>query len=346
MPRPSASRSFTLYGDMDTGWGSTPGGETIPGPSLTVDYGDSVTMYLYAEDGLPHRFHIDYDGDGQVDTGEPASAVFTDFTSFTFTASTAGTFTYRCTVHPTTMYGTWVTNPPPPTHDVAVTGVAPDKTSVTQGEPVIVTVVVQNQGTVSETTTVTAFAGTIAAGSSVVTIPAGNTQSVPIPWDTTGVAPGDYAIKGTASQVSGETDVADNEMTDGTVTVNAPPPPPPGSLAAELVGRSAWPAHHHFVVSRFGPTQTLAGKAANVGPGPVTALVRFTIRDSGGAIVAVVDSGSTVLPVDGNGIVTASWAVQLGKYSVTAQCWFDTNGDGTFDGSDPSTKAFSFSVVP
>jgi len=356
LPRPddgggqvTSDVSFTLYGHMDTGWGFTSGGETIPGPTMTVNEGDAVTMNLFGEDGSPHQFHIDYDGDGQVDAGEPVSSFFTGSTSFTFTANMAGTFTYRCTVHPFTMYGTWVTNAAPEVHDVAVTGVGADPTNVTVGETVNITVFVVNQGNVADTTDVTAYANATAVGTQSVTLQPEENKTLTFPWDTTGFAPGTYTISANASVVPGETDTGDNQMTDGTVTVNAPPPPPPpgpGDLAATLAGRSAWPDHHHFPVSRFGDTQTLFGKVANVGPGPVLAMVRFTIRDDAGTVVAVVDSDSIVVPVGGDGIAIATWTVQLGKYHVTAQCWFDTNDDATFDGFDPDTKRFSFAVVP
>lgn len=341
-----ASRSFTLYGDAATGWGFTSGGESMPGPMITVDQGDTVTMTLYADDSLPHGFHIDYDGDGVVDTGEPYSGIFSSPTTpltYTFTAGVSGTFQYRCTVHPTMMTGTWKTNAAPPVHDVAVTSVTATPLTVPAGDPVTVTVVVENQGTVQETTTVSAMAGAIPVGSNPITLDAGATDAVVLTWDTTGAAPGDYVITGAASQVTGETDLSDNEMTDGTVTVQSPPS---GSLAAELAGRSAWPMHHHFAISRAGPTQTLFAKVHNSGTGPVNAKVVFTVYTSAGAFVATVDSGATVIPVDGIVVLSGTLPASPGRYMVTAQVWFDSNNDGTFDGSDPNTKDFGFSVVP
>ena len=344
-----ASKSFTLYGDAVTGWGFTSGGESMPGPTMTVDQGDSVTMTLYADDSLPHGFHIDYDGDGVVDTGEPYSGIFSSPTTpltYTFTASVSGTFLYRCTVHPAMMFGTWKTNAPAPVHDVAVTSVTATPLTVTAGDPVTVTVVVENQGTVQETTSVSATAGSISVGSNPITLDAGATDAVVLTWDTTGVAPGDYVITGAASPVTGETDLSDNEMTDGTVTVQSPPPPPPGNLAAELAGRSAWPLRHHFVISRAGPIQTLFAKVHNAGTGPVNAKVVFTVYTSAGAFVAAVETGALVILVDGIVVLSGTLPASPGRYMVTAQVWFDSNNDGTFDGSDPNTKDFGFSVVP
>ena len=345
-PRLFAAEEFTLYGDTATGWGFTSGGESIPGPTMTVDKDDVVTMNLYSEDGLPHRFHIDYDGDGVVDSGEPVSPFFTTFVQYTFTASTAGTFNYRCTVHPGTMYGSWVTNPPPSVHDVAVTSVAVDKTTVDRGETVMITVQVENQGTVTETTTVTAFAGASDVGSQSVTLGAGELQTQTFSWDTTSHSPGTYLVHAEASTVPGETDTADNTKDDGTVTVQEPPPPPPGILMARLSGRSAWPNRHHHDISRHGSMQALWGKIANAGPGPVTAKVLFEIYDASGALVGRVESGTATIPVGGDTTVSGSWSVTPGRVRVVATCLYDSNNDGTFDGAHPDTKTFSFAVVP
>ena len=344
---PLANVDYDLYGDGVTGWGFTSGGESIPGPDMEADEGDLVTMHLFSDDALPHRWHLDYDSDGNVDSGEPISDLFTDSTDYTFSADVDGTFPYRCTIHPGTMYGSWTTNAAPETHDVAVTSVATDKTTVTQGDPVTISILVENQGTVSETTTVTAMAGSTTVGSNPVTIPAGNTEGVQFTWDTTGVPTGDYVIKGTASQVPGETDTADNELTDGTVTVEAPPPPPPptGDLSARLVHRKAWPARHHFVISDGGP-QTFLALIGNTGNAPVNAKVVFTVYDAGGNLVGSVESFVANVAVGGISRVDASWNTGEGRFSVVAQCWFDTNGDGTYDASDPGTKDFRYAAVP
>ena len=343
---PLANVDYDLYGDAGTGWGHTAGGESIPGPTMTADEGDLVTMHLFSDDTLPHRWLLDYDGDGGVDSGEPVSSLFTDSTTYSFTADVDGTFPYLCTVHPGTMFGTWTTNAAAETHDVAVTSVTTDRTTVTQGEPVVVTIVIENQGTVSETTTVTALAGTITVGANPVTVAAGDSEVVVFTWDTTGVAPGDYLVKGTASQVSGETDTADNELTDGTVTVEAPPPPPPtGDLSARLIHRKAWPGRHHFVISDGG-TQSFLGLIGNAGAAPVNAKVVFTVYDANGNLVGSVESNVATVGVGGSARVAASWSPAAGRFDVVAQCWFDSNGDGTFDGSDPGTKGFGFAAVP
>ena len=343
----AANVSFNLHGNAVTGWGFTAGGETIPGPPMTVNFNDVVTMHLFSDDGAPHTFYIDLNNDGLPNGGDIISPTFTTSIDFVFTANVAGTFTYRCSFHPMMMHGTWTTNPPPTVHDIAVTSVTTDKTQVAQGGTVNITVQVKNLGNVLDSTTVSALAGASVVGTQGVSLSAGQTLNVVFPWNTATYATGNYTISGRASVVPGETNTSNNQLTDGTVWVQPPPPPPPGNLRAALIGKSAWPDHHHFPTSRFGTTIDLFGKVGNVGPGNVDAFVRFTIRNDAGAIVGVVDSDHPVVPVGQHAVVTASWTVgPPGKYHVTAQCWFDSNSDGLFDMSDPGVKTFAFAVVP
>ena len=122
LPLPEARGDIveiTLYGrDVPTpGWSLTPGSETDPGPTLQVKLGDEVHLRLIGEDGLPHVFYIDYDGDGQSDPGfEPVSLDFTTETMLVFPADQAGSFTYWCAVHQFPqghMFGEWITSRPP-----------------------------------------------------------------------------------------------------------------------------------------------------------------------------------------------------------------------------------------
>jgi len=101
-----------LYGRFNppTGWSLNPAGASDPGPTLSVNQGDHVIMNLTSEDGTPHIFWIDYNGNGAIDTGEPESPQFTGTTMFSFDALQAGNFTYWCAIHKPTMRGTWVTN--------------------------------------------------------------------------------------------------------------------------------------------------------------------------------------------------------------------------------------------
>ena len=116
-PARAASVSVSLYGSFGSGWGTASASETNPGPTLTVNQGDSVTFALTSTDGFMHQFLIDYNGNGVADPGEPLSAPLNGTTTLTFVASQAGTFHYLCVIHPTAMKGTFTvqgtSNPSP-----------------------------------------------------------------------------------------------------------------------------------------------------------------------------------------------------------------------------------------
>jgi plastocyanin len=137
---PAAAVTFTLHGST-SGWGFTANSIASPGPTLTVNLGDSVTMRLFSEDQAPHTFLVDYDGDRNPDAGEPRSAVFSSRTTalvYTFTANLAGSFTYWCDIHYGRMVGTFVVqgaaNTPP-----TVMAVSGSPSSVIPGQEVTFT---------------------------------------------------------------------------------------------------------------------------------------------------------------------------------------------------------------
>ena len=107
----AAEVSMDLYGSAIQGWGLSAGSESMPGPPLTVQAGDTVTITLHSTDGASHEFFIDLNGNGRPDSGEPTSIPFTDTTTVTFVAASAGTFTYYCSFHPSTMNGSFVVGP-------------------------------------------------------------------------------------------------------------------------------------------------------------------------------------------------------------------------------------------
>jgi subtilase family serine protease len=116
-------------------------------------------------------------------------------------------------------------------HDVAVIGVTPFPTSVRLGEPVNITVVVENQGTNSETNfDVTVFYGAaVIETKNVQDLAAGASENLTFTWNTTGVREEvynttykekPYFIDATASTVPGETDTEDNTLrSDSTVRI-------------------------------------------------------------------------------------------------------------------------------
>lgn len=103
----STTVSFNLFGSLTQGWGFTSTTLTSPGPTITVHQGDLVNVTLTSQDGAPHQFYVDYNGDHAPDNGEPVSPVFTGTINFQFIVSTLGTFTYYCAIHPMVMFGTF-----------------------------------------------------------------------------------------------------------------------------------------------------------------------------------------------------------------------------------------------
>ncbi len=99
--------TFHLYGGATRGWGlgNTTTAITSPGPHLTVNQSDVVTIDLTSVDGMAHSWFIDLNNDSVQQASEPHSNDFTGSTRFTFTANQAGNFTYRCQYHPSVMRG-------------------------------------------------------------------------------------------------------------------------------------------------------------------------------------------------------------------------------------------------
>lgn len=105
--------SIHLYGSATQGWGFTPSTITSPGPALAFHKGDLVNLTLTSQDGAPHQFFVDYNGDHSPSPGEPTSPVFTATINYQFTADTIGAFTYYCAIHPLLMFGTFAVTTPP-----------------------------------------------------------------------------------------------------------------------------------------------------------------------------------------------------------------------------------------
>lgn len=116
-------------------------------------------------------------------------------------------------------------------HDVAITNIVTSTQEATVGDTVTITVTAMNKGTEVESFSVESFYATTSIGTQQVTNLASADQSqLTFNWDTTGVAPGDYRIKAVASQVTGETNLLNNEFIDGTIKLN-----PGGSLPWTLI---------------------------------------------------------------------------------------------------------------
>jgi len=109
-------------------------------------------------------------------------------------------------------------------HDVAVIDVQCSSAEVQVGQIVNITVLVQNEGIVTETFNVTAYYNETIIQTQTVTNLVPDAQTIlTFSWNTTDVALDTYTIKAVASTVEGETDIADNTKVDGTVKIVKPP---------------------------------------------------------------------------------------------------------------------------
>lgn len=110
-----------------------------------------------------------------------------------------------------------------PTHDVAVTNVASDRTVVGQGRDVTVEVTTENQGSFTETFDVAAYVNaTQIAKETILDLDPSGIRVLNFTWNTTDYDIGNYTIVATADVVENETDTLDNTYSDGVVEVRLP----------------------------------------------------------------------------------------------------------------------------
>ena len=129
-----------------------------------------------------------------------------------------------------TSSGTWL-NPPrnktitilPSGPDIAVLDVTPSETSVFSGKNTNIEVLVENQGTTTETFNLDLYANlTIIATSIIENISPSTIRNLNLTWQTLGLSEGNYLIKAYANPVLEETYLGDNTYVDGTITILPP----------------------------------------------------------------------------------------------------------------------------
>jgi len=105
-------------------------------------------------------------------------------------------------------------------HDVAITNLSFSTNSPKQGDSIVITIVVKNNGTATENTfDVKVSNGTTLIGTQTVTsLSAGDTKSLIFNWNTSGAPLGQSTISANATAVPGETDLSNNVKT-GTLAV-------------------------------------------------------------------------------------------------------------------------------
>jgi hypothetical protein len=103
--------------------------------------------------------------------------------------------------------------------NVAITGVVPAETVVSQDCRTSVNVTVANHSNSTQTVNITVYANAIIIGAQTASIESKMSTTIVLDWNTTGFAPGNYTISAYASPLPGETNTADNEYIDGTVQI-------------------------------------------------------------------------------------------------------------------------------
>jgi len=112
------------------------------------------------------------------------------------------------------------TGPSGPKHDVAVTKVVTNGTSVVNGSSLNVNVTVTNTGGFTETFNVAVFVNSVQAApnQTATALPSGNSTTLTFIWNTNGFALGGYALNATAD-LPGDPTPADNNFPFGTVQI-------------------------------------------------------------------------------------------------------------------------------
>ncbi len=300
----AATRSIVLVGNYLYGWNSS-------NPPITVYQGDLVSIVLSSGDGQSHRFVVDVDKDGKVFTPtcppDKCSAVFPPSTTYSFTADFTGSYTYYCTYHPASMFGSFTVNGP----DFGVSS-NPSSLSIQQGSKANSTISVASLGNFAGSVTLSSSPssppGLMTSGFSVnpVTVPAGGTAksnfTISVP---AGTSPGSYSLTVTGSNgtTSRNTSVSVTVIVPDFAIISSPSSlnVPQGSSGTTTITLTS--------LNGFSGTVSLTSTLSSSGP-QVTFSPASVVVPSGGSI-------SSTLSVSAASSGAYSTPVSQGSYTVT-----------------------------
>jgi len=105
--------------------------------------------------------------------------------------------------------------------DIAVANATCSNSLVVQGEPVIVNVTTRNQGIYPETFNLTVYANATIVTTEEISLDNGTELTIPLSWDTASFEKGNYTVSAYAWPLQFETDISDNNFTDGVVDIES-----------------------------------------------------------------------------------------------------------------------------
>ena len=212
-----------------------------------------------------------------------------------------------------------------PLHDIAIANVLPSTSEAYSGQSVNITVAAKNEGTISETFDVSACYDSTLIGTQTVTdLPQDEEKTLTFSWDTTDVPGGHYTISANATIVPGETDTADNNFIDGTITVTSP------VRITEVVpcNQTGYPKDT-FKLGTLAFFRVTINSTALV---PQNTLITVNLYDNASTVIGIASFQGSVLPgVSTNifGLCIPSPAI-IGTATIYADCYTDWPSQGGF----------------
>ncbi|TMI06890.1 hypothetical protein E6H34_09640 [Candidatus Bathyarchaeota archaeon] len=311
----ATTRSIVMIGNQAYGWNSS-------NPSITAYQGDSVSVALSSGDGLSHRFVVDVDKDGKgfspTCPPDKCSVVFPPSTTYSFTADFTGSYTYYCTYHSATMFGSFNVNGP----DFGVSS-NPSSLSIPQGSKANSTISVTSLGNFAGPVSLSSSSSALMTSfspNSVMVLGGGTGKSnltVSIPFGTT---PGPYSVIVTAS----------NSSTSRSANVAVMVPAPGYSISANPVSLT--------INSGSSLTSTLLVAGSNGFAGTVSLT---TTVPSGRATATLSPSSVTLSSTTTSATSTLTVSSALGMFNVTVTA---TSG-GTSQSAQVLVNGPDFSIT-